>query len=117
MLNIRDAQMEALRRAAREDFERRLERHLSGLETPGKTGRPDCAGAIESARAFGITRECDIARYSELMYRHTGGCDPKALPKKAQNILLAYGVEPARKLDQFAAWAAAPQSEDETGDA
>ena len=117
MLVIREAQKEALRRASQRDFERRLQRHLG--EKLGEAGPGpgiDASGVIQSARALGIRRERDIARYGELMYRHTGGLKPGGLSKAAQNILLAHGVDAAEKLDRLAAWADA-RREEKGGDA
>jgi hypothetical protein len=113
MLVIRDAQMKAFSDSARQDFERRLVRHL-GETTPIPPDRlvAEVPGAIQSAGELGFVRQCDVARYCELMYRHAGGPVMDGLPKEARNILLAYGVEPAEKLDRLERWAVAKSNGD-----
>ncbi|MBX9601185.1 MAG: hypothetical protein K2X35_09275 [Bryobacteraceae bacterium] len=105
MLLIKNEQVEALSRAAREDFERRLCRHLE--ETAGVSRarlEAEVPGAIDSANGFDITSERDVARYCELLYQIQGKPSPSDLPKPALNVLLAHGVPPEVKLERLHAW-------------
>lgn len=111
MLTIRDSQMKAFEDFARRNFEQRLIRHLA--ETIGISLdrlRTEIPAALPSAQELGFSRECDVARYCELVYKKAGIPALDALPKEARNILLAYGVPPAEKLDQLERWTAVTSS-------
>jgi hypothetical protein len=112
MLVIREAQMNTFNDAARQEFELRLMRHLKETAgIPDNRLAEETQKAIKAATELGFRRECDVARYCDLMYRHTGGSTIDGLPKPARNILLAYGVEPAEKLDHLEKWAVANGAE------
>lgn len=112
MLVIRDAQMKVLARAVRRSFEGRLIRHLSETRgLPEERLEAELPATIQTAMDLGFVRECDVARFCEAMYRYAGGPGIEGLPKVAQNILLAYGVEAAEKLDRLDRWAAADPPE------
>lgn len=105
MLTIRAEQMQSFQEAARQRFEQRLEAHLHQvLGIPIPELKPQLPKVIASASEYGMARECDVARYSELIYRHDKGGSVQKLPKEALNILLAYGVEPEEKLNRLEKW-------------
>lgn len=97
--------MKVLARSVRIQFERRLCSHLEQTAgIPRARLDVEIPLAIETAFEFGITRECDVARFCELMYRLAGEVAPGRLPKSALNILLAHGVDSPEKLRRLEEW-------------
>jgi hypothetical protein len=107
MLVIRAAQMRLMEEVAARDFQRRLHLHLESIITaPSSWISEQIVAAVESGRRLGITRECDVARYCELMILSFGTLSFDYVPKDARNILLTHGVDAVEKLRRLAAWAA-----------
>jgi hypothetical protein len=105
MLVIRDVQMKVFGDASRREFEKRLIRLLHETTTIALDRlEAEVPDAVRSAEGLGFILQCDVARYFEWMYLHTGAAAIEGLPKEARNIVLAYGVEPAKKLDQLEQW-------------
>jgi hypothetical protein len=105
MLVIRATQMKLMEEVARCDFVRRLRQHLESIITaPAHWVLEQIVEAVESGRRLGITRECDVARYCELMILSFGSVSFDYVPKDARNILLAHGVDGAEKLRRMEEW-------------
>ena len=81
MLTIRREQMEAFSKAMRRRFEDRLVVHLrrkflDDYKKLGEQGvRARAQAGIERAAGYGVTIECDVARFVELMFRLTESFD------------------------------------------
>ena len=105
MLTIRKQQMDTLGREARRTFERRLQTHIrQSLGNAAAPDETDLELCIEAAFRLGIKRERDVARYCELVCRYGAGYSLEAWPKAARNLLLAYGVPAADRLQNLELW-------------
>ena len=111
MLVIRPEQMAVFERNAEVLFRDKLKRHLAwflaqrGIEIEADPLGEQVARGMTQCVAFGLDRECDIARFFEIVCGSVGGFTAQPLPKEAQNILYAYRVDPAMKLARLQAWA------------
>jgi hypothetical protein len=98
--------MRAFQEESRREFEERLLKHLTAAFTlDADRLQVEVPPLIERAQEYGMRRERDVARYVEWLYRYSNGGPLNPLSKEAQNILLAYGVEPSVKLDRLEQWA------------
>lgn len=108
MLVIRTSQVKFMEEVARRDFVQRLREHLGNSTTlQGCWSSEHIEQAIISAQPLGITRECDVAKYCELMMQTFGSLSPEYTPKAVRNILLAHGVDGSEKLRRLAEWKSA----------
>lgn len=106
MLTIRAEQMRAFQETSLRAYQQRLETHLNEvLGIPVPRLQSELPPMIKSGSVYGMRRECDIARYCELIYRYAYKESAENLSKAARSILLAYGVESAEKLNRFEQWA------------
>lgn len=111
MLILRPAQMKALEHTVRQSFEDKLAVHLAGYlgEKGSHPGPEYIQDQIQRGLAlcddFGLERQCDIARYLEIVLGSIGGFTAKPLPKDAMNILYTYRMDPELKLKRLADWA------------
>jgi hypothetical protein len=108
MLEIRAAQLKALRDHAERDFRRRLRNHLRATipddeMTPAEIDLNIETG-INQARDCRLTREVDVARFVGAVCAYLGGFPPEGLPKPALPLLYAYGASPEERLDHFVSW-------------
>jgi hypothetical protein len=106
MLIIGDEQLDALKRIARKDFERRMLRHLKDF-FPGKTGgasaseeqaRAFIAHAISRAKEYGIVKERDVARYVILATLFGARFDSEKRYRWAKQILKRIDLDAEAKL-------------------
>jgi hypothetical protein len=110
MLVIRDQQMETLRRQRLGRFRELLVHDLtialqdvgiswSRTEIERQANRG--AGWADSA---GVTRECDVARFTILVCIHLGGFGEDELPQSVYAIAGAFGVTPEVRLQRLESW-------------
>jgi hypothetical protein len=111
MLTIRDAQMAVFEQYVEEQFKQRLGDHLGpflaekGIVIGAEALRAEIDRGLAQCGEFGLDRQCDIARYFEIVCGSAGGFTAGPLPKDALNILYAYRVDPELKLGRLQAWA------------
>jgi hypothetical protein len=110
VLVIRDAQMKVLREDAYSAFRLRLSQHIA-FHVSEATGQVEqiLDRVLRDCAAYQIVRECDIARYAELLCARFRGLPTGRFSEKAEKILLTNGV-PAeaklRALEELPAWRA-----------
>jgi hypothetical protein len=108
MLQIRAAQMQALREHAEKDFRRRLRARLLTSIPQERMNDDQIEANLEAglrlAHDCRLTREIDIARFVEAVCVRLGGFPPKGVPRPALPILYAYGVSAERRVDRFISW-------------
>jgi hypothetical protein len=108
MLEIRQAQLQAFREHAVKSFRRRLSKRLAEVTELSDTEiEANIEFGIRMASEYRLKREADIARFIETVCVYLGGFPATGLPRPALPLLYAYGVDPARKLDNFALWCGA----------
>lgn len=111
---IREAQLEAFRRALEAEFQRKLSRHLREKcpHLRDSDIQDQISHGIEQAKEYGLVREIDVARFIDAVCVYRGGFTAEPLPKPALAILYGYRTDPHAKLDRFIQWceAACPSS-------
>lgn len=111
MLKIRQEQMLAFEDDARLRFVARLEQYLEATLPPEHPSRQrgqlerEIREGMQQGLRYGFTREVDVARFVQIVCRWRHGFFGPPIPKEALRLLLEYGTEPVRKLDQFETWA------------
>ncbi len=104
MLVIRKEHKEAFARAQVNDFVSRMVKHLRSSfpdktqQTPDPQLRMFVRRAIANARKYDIVRECDVARYLDLMMTHSPDFDRNA---RAQTVLRKTDVDAEGKLNRL----------------
>lgn len=107
MLIIGDEQLDALKRIAGKDFERRMLRHLKGFfpEDGGSASeeqaRAFIAHAVSRAREYGIVRERDVARYVILATLFGARFDSEKRFRWAKQILKRIDLDAEARLQAF----------------
>jgi hypothetical protein len=105
-MTLREAHMKAFEADSLRRFRQRLFSHLLSLAPEPKPSLPvleqQVDAGLKAADEFGFTRECDVARFIEIVLLKFGGFLGPSLPKRALNVLYAYRVDPADKLEQLA---------------
>ena len=104
MLIIRSQQMQALADAQTHRFRCQLRAHLGAALTTGDAAAQQLDHCMAAAAGFGLHAACDVALFAELTWRHAGCYPTGPLPRPALAILMAHGLDPARKLARYAAW-------------
>ncbi len=106
MLVIRKYQLDLFRGALEADFRNRLHRHIRELcpFLDDKDVDVQVSRGMEQAQEFGFRRECDIARFVELVCVHRGGLTAQPLPKPALAILYGNRTNPGARLERFRRW-------------
>jgi hypothetical protein len=111
MFVIRNEVMRHLEEQLRLDFRHRLRAHLEEtLARDGVTVSEDellrqADEGIARARAYHLVRECDVARFTEIVCRYLGGFTERPLPPAARSILYDHRAGPGPKLDRLEQWA------------
>jgi len=112
---ISPEQMEQVARQRRLQFEKRLQKHLEQClpEQGISVGEAGLAQHLElgvlRAMRYDIRRECDVAKYVEVMCTYAGGFAADRDPLEVQNFLYDRRVAPAVRLERLQAWSQSAQ--------
>lgn len=102
-MTIRTEQFRALADAQTRLFRQRLCAHLRA-EIGGEVAEQQLIRCIAAAEGFGLKSARDVAQFAEITWRHAGCYPDHSFPRPALAILMAHGLDPARKLARYAAW-------------
>ena len=109
MLVIRSEQMRALQLARVEQFVEHAMAHVAASlpqlpEEPSALRAQVRLGVARGLRHF--SSEDDVSRYVEIVLRHIGGWSGEDHPVAALEMIRSASIPAARRLDNFARWAA-----------
>ena len=111
MLKIRKEQMKVLAEDKRLEFKARLQAHLEevlpakGITIPPAELSRQIDEGIARCKHYRLGRECDAARYIEIVCATLGGFTDQPHPKEARTLLYDMRLEPEEKLDRLQQWA------------
>ena len=98
-------------RQRRLEFQQRLQNHLQerlpekGITMPSDQLARQIDVGVSRAKGYQLRRECDVARYVEIVCSFLGGFQDRCDPLPVRNFLHDRRVGPPQRLDQLEKWA------------